>query len=78
MSKPTLSEQIRAAALGPTPRSAAAWVYGWVGGFNGAQKAVIDLCDMVSFGVSKFTGATETQKRMFLLLCAEALESETA
>lgn len=73
----TISEQIRAAALGRRPWQYG-WLYGWLGDCSKAHTAVKLLSDWESPGVTKFTGASDTERRMFLLLCAEALESETA
>lgn len=71
----TISEQIRAVALGPTPRWGVSSVSDW---FRYDTKAWRAICDFQNgYGVFD-RDATYTDIHMFLLLCAEALESETA
>jgi len=72
----SISARIRKAALGPTPREYE-WLYGWVGWGTAEHQALKDHSVWVSQGVSEFTDmGKNTERRMYLLFVAEALESE--
>jgi hypothetical protein len=70
----TISDRIRRAALGPTPNHPE-WLYSWVGYGTGEHYALKDHADWVGDGRTKFYGsADDTERRMYLLFVAEALE----
>lgn len=65
----TPSERIRAAALGPTPRGYHAHLWSWVDPHT-ANTVARD------HDLRWFLYSTDTERRMFLLFVAEALESQ--
>ena len=64
----TLSDQIRRAALGPSPKPGVA-LWRWFGfgqGYYASRRALVQF--------KEFWDGTDTERRMFLLFVAEALE----
>ena len=69
----SIARQLREASLGPTPSAGGGWIFEWVGYATLAHHAVLRHIEIRRNGESEFTRATNTVRRMFLLLVAEAV-----